>query len=136
METLTQEPDPGGKPGGARIGELASRLGVRPSALRVWEAAGLLTASRDPHTGTRCYSAEEVYHASVINLLRKAGRGHDQIRPLIDELRVTGSTAALSVALRQRRHEHDRCSRLLLEGAVALHRLLEASGVLSAGQSL
>src|SRR5690606_42109731 len=36
-----------------RIGEVARHLGVRASALRVWEAEGLLVPRREPRTGYR-----------------------------------------------------------------------------------
>jgi hypothetical protein len=40
-----------------RIGEVAAHIGVRTSALRVWEEAGLLAPRRDPATGYRRYTA-------------------------------------------------------------------------------
>ncbi len=49
-----------------RIGELAHQLGLRPSALRVWEAAGLLSPHREPGTGYRGFGPAEIRDARLI----------------------------------------------------------------------
>jgi DNA-binding transcriptional MerR regulator len=53
------------------VGELAHRLGVRTSTLRVWEAAGLLAPLREPGTKYRRYGPEQVRDARIIRMLRQ-----------------------------------------------------------------
>ncbi len=107
-----------------RIGELAAHLGVRASALRVWESAGLLTPARDPGTGYRSYAPAEVRDARVIHLLRQSHYLLPQIRPVLDDLRRGGSVTALRAALAQREAALDQRTRAMLEGAGHLHHYL------------
>jgi DNA-binding transcriptional MerR regulator len=95
-------------------------LGVRASALRVWESAVLLTPSRESVTGYRVYSAEDVRDARIIHTLRQSHYLFDRIRPVIDGLRRTGSSDDLRAALAERRASLDRRSMALLEGAARL----------------
>jgi DNA-binding transcriptional MerR regulator len=106
------------------VGELAHRLGVRPSALRVWEAAGLLTPTREPGTKYRRYGPEQVRDARIIHMLRKGHYYFEQIRPVLDGLRRTGSTEALRAAIDERRGAHDRQTEAMLYGAALLHQLI------------
>ncbi len=110
-------------PRALRIGELAAGLRLRASALRVWEAAGLLSPARDAG-GHRRYEAEHVRQARMIAVLREGRYGFGQIRPVLDGLRGTGSTEALLAALAERRATHDRQSRAMLHGAAALSEYL------------
>lgn len=119
-----------GAPGGATapqprtpltVGEVAARLGVRASALRVWESAGLLAPARERGTGYRSYAAADLRDARMITMLRKAGYSLPAIRPVLDGLRETGSSEALRAALARRRADLTRRSRAMLEGAGLLH---------------
>jgi DNA-binding transcriptional MerR regulator len=103
-----------------RVGELARLLGVRTSALRVWEAAGLLTPGRESETGYRVYSAQDVRDARIIQTLRESYYLFDRIRPIIDGLRRTGSSEALQEALADRGLSLGRRSAALLEGSALL----------------
>ena len=116
---VKQEPAPDA-PDGLRVGALARLLGVRTSALRVWEAAGLLTPSRESGTGYRLYSAQDVRDARIIQTLRESYYLFDRIRPIIDGLRRTGGSEALLEALADRRLSLDERSSALLEGAARL----------------
>ncbi|WP_314174877.1 MerR family transcriptional regulator [Streptomyces winkii] len=107
-----------------RIGEVAAHIGVRTSALRVWEDAGLLTPRRDPATGYRRYGAREVRDARLVDTLRRSRYPLPRIAGVLDGLRRTGSTDALREAVAQRREELDRLSRAMLEGAGLLHGYL------------
>lgn len=109
-----------------RIGELARRLGVRTSALRVWEAAGLLTPRRERGTGYRLYGPADVRDARMIMLLRQARHPLPQILPILDGLRRTGSSDALRAAIARRRAELTARSRALLAGAALLDAYLGA----------
>ncbi|WP_405066797.1 TioE family transcriptional regulator [Kribbella sp. NBC_01510] len=106
------------------VGELAHRLGVRTSALRVWEAAGLLAPTREPGTKYRRYGPEQVRDARVIHMLRQGRYYFEQIKPVIDGLRRTGSTEALREAIAERRAAHDRQTKAMLHGAALLHELI------------
>src|SRR3954454_15116542 len=106
------------------VGELVHRLGVRTSALRVWEDAGLLAPPREPVTKYRRYGPEQVRDARIIHMLRQGRYYFEQIRPVLDGLRRTGSTEALRAAIAERRAAHDLQTKAMLYGAAQLHRLL------------
>jgi DNA-binding transcriptional MerR regulator len=112
-----------GQPGAGpplRVGELAHQLGIRTSALRVWEAAGLLTPARERGTNYRRYQPAQVRDARIIHMLRQGRYSFDQIRPVLEGLRRTGSAEALRAAVAERRAAHDRRTRAMLHGAALL----------------
>lgn len=86
-----------------RIGEVARVLGVRTSALRVWEKAGLLVPERERGTGYRRYTPGDIRDARMITMLRQNGYGLDQILPILAGLRESGSSDALLAAVETRR---------------------------------
>lgn len=117
-----QDPDTAAVPRqGMRIGEVAARLGVRTSALRVWEAAGLLDPEREPGTGYRLFGATDVRDAQMIKLLRQGRHPTPQIRLVLEGLRETGSSDALRAAIAQRGAELTRRATAMLEGSSHLH---------------
>ncbi|TGB00656.1 MerR family DNA-binding transcriptional regulator [Streptomyces sp. MZ04] len=85
-----------------RIGEVAARLGVRTSALRVWEAAGLLHPQREPGTHYRWFGPIDVRDARIVSILRQGHYPLPQIQSVLDGLRETGSPDALRAAIAQR----------------------------------
>ncbi|MEV5893272.1 MerR family transcriptional regulator [Nonomuraea fuscirosea] len=107
-----------------RIGDAARHLGLRASALRLWESAGLLTPPREPGTGYRRYGPDDVRDARMINILRQGRHPLPQIRALLDELRRTGSTRALRGAIEERRAALTRTAAAMLTGSAALHHYL------------
>ncbi|UNZ16593.1 MerR family transcriptional regulator [Streptomyces sp. 891-h] len=111
-----------------RIGELAHQLGVRRSALRVWESAGLLTPRREPVTGYRSFGPAEIRDARLIALLRQSRYPLPQIRTVLDGLRETGSTAELRAALARRAQELTTRTTAMLEGSGLLHAYLRDHG--------
>jgi DNA-binding transcriptional MerR regulator len=113
---------------GMRIGEVAAHLGVRASALRVWEAAGLLAPTREPGTGYRRFSAADVRDARMINMLRHGRYPLTHIRPVLDGLRRTGSSDALRAAIAQREAGLTRQATAMLEGSGELHRYVTRDG--------
>jgi DNA-binding transcriptional MerR regulator len=106
------------------VGELAHRLGVRTSALRVWESAGLLAPTREPGTKYRRYGPEQVRDARIIHMLRQGRYYFEQIKPVLEGLRRTGSTEALRNAIAERRAAHDRQTKAMLYGAALLHQFI------------
>ncbi|MFG2678187.1 MerR family transcriptional regulator [Streptomyces sp. NPDC048392] len=109
---------------GLRIGEVAALIGVRTSALRVWEAAGLLTPGRERGTGYRLYGPADVRDARVVHTLRRGHHLFDRIRPVLDDLRREGSGEASRAAVEARGHVLTARTRAMLAGAGALHTYL------------
>ncbi|MFF0488065.1 MerR family transcriptional regulator [Nocardia sp. NPDC004068] len=109
---------------GLRIGEVAARVGVRTSALRVWEAEGLLTPARESGTGYRTFDAADIRDAHVVAVLRRGAHPFDRIRAVLDGLRRTGSSAALHTALTRRRTELTARSLAMLDGSAQLRQYL------------
>ncbi|MFJ7176716.1 MerR family transcriptional regulator [Streptomyces massasporeus] len=126
LELLAAEPPaPLPRPGGLRIGEVAVLLGVRTSALRVWEGAGLLTPGRERATGYRLYEPADVRDARLVHTLRRSHYLFDQIRPVLEGLRREGSSAALQAAVAARGEALTARTRVMIEGAGALHAYLD-----------
>jgi len=129
-----QTPDASAVPrSGVRIGEVAAYLGVRTSALRVWEAAGLLTPKRDPGTRYRRFSPADVRDARMINMLRQGRYPLPQIQLILDDLRRTGSSDALRAAIAQRQAGLTRQATAMLEGSSRLHHYLSGEDPPAAG---
>ncbi|OWA09355.1 MerR family transcriptional regulator [Streptomyces sp. CS113] len=120
-----REPHGGHGPRGLRIGEVAALVGVRTSALRVWEEAGLLVPGRERGTGYRVYGPADVRDARVVRALRRSHHLFDHIRPVLDDLRRAGSSEALRTAVEARGRALTARTRSMLAGAAALHAYLE-----------
>ncbi|MER6335308.1 MerR family transcriptional regulator [Streptomyces tendae] len=112
-------------PRGLGIGEVAALVGVRTSALRVWEEAGLLGPGRERGTGYRVYGPADVRDALVVRALRRSHHLFEQIRPVLDELRRAGSSEALRAAVEARGRALTARTRSMLAGAGALDAYLE-----------
>lgn len=106
---------------GLRIGEVAARVGVRTSALRVWEAAGLLVPEREAVTGYRSYRPVDVRDARMIRMLRQGHYSLPQIRAVLEGLRSTGNSDALRAAIAERRDALTRRAAAMLKGSCSLH---------------
>ncbi|MEU6608169.1 MerR family transcriptional regulator [Streptomyces shenzhenensis] len=127
LESLAGQPPEAVPRAGLRIGEIADLLGVRTSALRVWEDAGLLTPGRERGTRYRRYSPADVRDARLIHTLRRAHHGFGQLRPVLDDLRREGNGEALRARTLTAR------SRAMLAGSARLHAYLDRRDRLSAG---
>ena len=66
------------------IGDLASETGVAPSALRFYEAAGLLTARARTESGYRVYGAGAAHRLRFIQRAKALGFKLSEIRRLIE----------------------------------------------------
>jgi DNA-binding transcriptional MerR regulator len=97
-----------------RIGEASRRAGVRVSAVRFWEAQGLLQPRRDPGSGYRLFDAEQVLRLHLVAVLRQAGYPFDAVRAVLEQL-VAGRPSAVLAAVERRREAlaraSERCSR-------------------------
>ncbi|MCQ9177622.1 MerR family DNA-binding transcriptional regulator [Streptomyces sp. IBSBF 2953] len=112
--------------GGLRIGDVAGLLGVRASALRVWEAAGLIAPPRERGTRYRVYGPADVRDARIVHSLRRGHYLFAQIRPVLAELRREGgSEAELRSALAARAETLTARTRAMLAGAGRLHAYLD-----------
>ncbi|MER6322586.1 MerR family transcriptional regulator [Streptomyces coelicoflavus] len=124
--TAAPAPAPSGDgPHELRIGEVAALVGVRTSALRVWEEAGLLAPGREHGTGYRVYGPADVRDARVVRALRRSHHLFEQIRPVLEDLRRAGSSDALRAAVEARGRALTARTRSMLAGAGALHAYLE-----------
>ncbi|MFJ4541092.1 MerR family transcriptional regulator [Streptomyces tibetensis] len=126
-------PAPLPRSGGLRIGEVAALLGVRTSALRVWEGAGLLAPGRERGTGYRVYEPADVRDARLVHTLRRSHYLFDQIRPVLEGLRREGGSAALRAAVAARGEALTARTRVMIEGAGALHAHLDRLTAAEAG---
>ncbi|MEJ3744429.1 MerR family transcriptional regulator [Actinomycetes bacterium KLBMP 9797] len=126
LETVAAAPARA-EPDGLRVGEVARLLGVRPSALRVWESAGLLVPERERGTRYRRFRATDVRDARMVDMLRRGRYPLTAIRPILDGLRRTGGSAALRAAVADRQAALTRRSAAMLAGAAALHAYLSPS---------
>ncbi|CAM5471448.1 MerR family transcriptional regulator OS=Streptomyces tendae OX=1932 GN=GUR47_18265 PE=4 SV=1 [Streptomyces tendae] len=127
-ETAAPEPRTDAGPHGPhmlRIGEVAALIGVRTSALRVWEEAGLLVPGRERGTGYRLYGPADVRDARVVRALRRSHHLFDRIRPVLEDLRREGGSEALRAAVEARGQALTARTRSMLAGAGALHAYLE-----------
>jgi DNA-binding transcriptional MerR regulator len=107
------------RPRALRIGEAARAVGVQPSAVRFWEAEGLLQPSRDRESGYRQYDRQQLRRLEMIVLLRGANYRFEAIRSVLDELAAGRPEASLR-ALEQRREELARASRACALATVAI----------------
>jgi DNA-binding transcriptional MerR regulator len=132
-----QVPETAGAPrSGLYIRDVAARLGVRTSALRVWESA-VLTPQREHGTGYRRYGPAELRDARMIHLLRQGHCPLPQIGPVLDGLRRTGSSDELRAAIARRQADLTRRATAMLEAAGHLHQCLtdDGEGSLTSGSS-
>ncbi|MFE7801318.1 MerR family transcriptional regulator [Nocardia sp. NPDC057440] len=106
------------------IGPLARRLRVRPATLRKWEQAGLITPDRDPETGYRVYTPDDVRDVHLAHQLRRGGYLLSQIAPLLDQVRTAGGLAPLEATLGDWRDRLTQRGRAMLTGAAELNSYL------------
>ncbi|MFF0155230.1 MerR family transcriptional regulator [Micromonospora sp. NPDC005203] len=108
------------------ISVLAHRLGVRPATLRKWERAGILRPVRDPATGYRVYSADDVRDAELCHLLRRGGYRLDHIADVLRRVRDAGGAGPLAASLGKWRQRLTERGQAMLTGAARLAEYLDA----------
>jgi DNA-binding transcriptional MerR regulator len=116
---------------GLRIGEVADTVGVRTSALRLWERYGLLRPGRERHTRYRTYDEAEFRNANLVALLRKGGYRLDIVRAVIDEMRSSHhrKPERVRAELARREQELHRRSWERLRASALLYAYLERVAV-------
>lgn len=116
-----------------RIGELASMIGVRESAIRFWESQGLLKPQRDSANRYRLFNATDVRDVRVVSLLRAAGYDFTDIRIMLREIEQTTPDAVLD-AISRRERSLDETSWHCLRASALLWTYLDEAGYVFAGR--
>lgn len=111
---------------GLLVGEAARRVGVRVSAVRFWEAQGLLLPERDRTSRYRRYDDEQFRHLQLVALLRRAGYDIGAIRAILDQLR-SGRPGQAVQAAERRLAELTELSRRRMAATAALWVYLEST---------
>ena len=106
---------------GLSIGDVARRAGVRPSAIRYYEDAGLIRAPRR-QGGKRRYDALVFESIANVQLAQDAGFTTSEIRALIDGFERSTPASARWQALARRKLEE---VTLRIESAERMRALLE-----------
>ena len=89
------------------IGQVASRAGLRPSAIRYYETQGVLPKA--PRIGgRRIYDASVLRRLAMIHLAKSAGFGLAEIRALIATADTHGPRPTWRLLARAKRVELDR----------------------------
>jgi MerR family redox-sensitive transcriptional activator SoxR len=73
------------EPAGLTIGELSARTGVAPSALRFYEAEGLIAATRTSG-GQRRYARDTLRRVSFMRIAQQVGLSLEEIRGALRSL--------------------------------------------------
>ncbi len=94
-----------------KIGELARRSGVAPTALRYYEKAGLLPESRRTESGYRAYDAGVLSRLAFIRAAQAVGLTVAEIREVIG-IRDAGSAPCAHVLDLIERHRTEVQSRI------------------------
>jgi DNA-binding transcriptional MerR regulator len=111
-----------------RIGELSSRTGLAPSAIRFYELSGLLPAPARAGNGYRVYAEADVERLRLVQLAQSLGFSLETLRSVFasgaalskDDLlerleRRRQEIDAMMAALRAQRADLGRLSRILAE---------------------
>ncbi|MGM9482663.1 MerR family transcriptional regulator [Roseateles sp. NT4] len=67
-----------------KIGELATRTGLAPSAIRFYESQGLLPPARRAGNGYRVYGEDAVQRLQIVTLSQSFGLSLDSLRTVFD----------------------------------------------------
>ena len=97
---------------GITIGDVAARSGLRPSAIRYYEAEGLLPVAARAH-GRRIYDGSVFQRLAVIELAKAAGFNLTEIRGLLSAVGTDHPAATWKQFAKARRAEIDREMRTL-----------------------
>lgn len=103
-----------------RVGAAARLVGVRVSALRFWEEAGLLHPVREEGSRYRSYDERQLRRLRIVALLRQGTHDFDAIRATLDELEA-GKPQRAVAAVQQRRDELAAASWRCIKAVAAYH---------------
>ncbi|MER6300058.1 MerR family transcriptional regulator [Kitasatospora sp. NPDC001539] len=94
--------------------------------MRTWEAAGILTPTRDRPGGHRTYRPEDLRDAELTHLLRRGGYPLAHIATVIRQVRTAGGTDGLAEALEGWQDRLTARARAMLTAAARLDAYLSA----------
>lgn len=121
---LPADADARKKPRRLTIGEAARETAVAPSAIRHWEAMGLIQSERDASSGYRTFGPAQVRQILIIGTLRQAIWSLDVIREILQELDQHNIEQARRVA-RKSVEVLNELNALQMRGIGALYRIVE-----------
>lgn len=118
------------------IAEAASEIGVSPGALRLWEAQGLISVSRDDR-GHRVFSKPDIERLRRISWWRRVGKlNHHAIRRMLSEEGESVQQAASTSPPQRVQHDDDvldltgaKLRRMRRSMGLTLSQLSEISGL-------
>ncbi|MBV8123120.1 MAG: MerR family transcriptional regulator [Burkholderiaceae bacterium] len=120
-----------------RIGELANRVGLKTSAIRFYEASGLLAPGVRGQNGYRDYGPEAIQRIQFIQLAQRLGFSLDNLRCLFTENPQEFPLDKILAGLETRRAEIAQLRRELDAQDAELERLARACGeVMLGGRTL
>jgi DNA-binding transcriptional MerR regulator len=108
----------------ARIGQVATDIGVRTPVLRLWERRGLLRPQRDPATGYRVFDPAEQRAAHLVAVLRAGGFAFPIIDATITTMRASGNLDQALAHLSRRDEQVHHLSLRRLQASATLHAYL------------
>ncbi len=109
-----------------KIGDLAQQTGLKPSAIRFYEASGLLPPGARGPNGYRLYTEAAVERLRLIQLAQRLGFSLDTLRPLLARDAEGLPHEEVLRALAQRRAEIATLREALDAQEAELARLAEA----------
>ncbi len=109
-----------------KIGDLAQLTGLKPSAIRFYEASGLLPPGARGPNGYRLYTEAAAERLRLIQLAQRLGFSLDTLRPLLAPGVGPLPHAQVLAALAQRRAEIATLRQALDAQEAELARLAEA----------
>ena len=121
---------------GLLIGEVAAQSGVSRKALRLYEAVGILPASRRTATGYRLYGRDTLSILTFVTRARRLGFRLDEIKEVV-QIRRSGRCPCSHVLdlVREKVTELDRTLADLTEVRRGLQELLKSSRSKRGGQA-
>lgn len=108
-----------------RIGELAEKVGIKPSAIRFYEASGLLPASGRGLNGYRDYDEGALKRLQMIQLAQRLGFSLDALRGMFEAAQEGPAKETILAQLQKRRDEILQLRTQLDEQEAELARLME-----------
>lgn len=117
------------------VAEVAQDAGIPGSTVRFWEREGLIQPARNPSSGYRLYRRPDIERLRIIVVLRNAGYGVSQIRPLLKDL-DGGNPVMVLESARKRAADLDAASLNCMKATTALWEYLRREFTLSDAQKM
>lgn len=108
-----------------KIGELAKRTGLSPSAIRFYESKGLLKSVDRLSNGYRAYSADDAARLSIIVSAQQTGFTLDEIKGILPATAAGWKHDQLSATLRKKLEDIEAMECRLAENKAHLLSLIQ-----------